>query len=140
MLSGILAILVDSAKTHGHSRALVLCSALRSVVMDYSSDFEWDVAMQETLAPPVTRRYTCSCFSALTHHIDHLDPNPTTLTRPPYPYWYLRNPSTGFCGCLSTYSTFALELHKLPTHRAWVYGAATFLTSQVGAVEKGLVG
>jgi len=58
----------------------------------------------------------------LPQHLLHLCPP----SLPPSLY------SLGFCGCLSTYSTFALELHKLPTRQAWLYALATFGTTQVG--------
>ena len=34
--------------------------------------------------------------------------------------------SLGFCGCLTTLSSFVLELHRLPRRAAYVYGAASY--------------
>ena len=34
--------------------------------------------------------------------------------------------SIGFCGCLTTLSSFALELHRLPRRASYVYGAASY--------------
>lgn len=57
------------------------------------------------------------------------------FTRYTYPRPNPKNEhSKGFCGCLSTYSTFALELHKLPTREAWRYALVSFVASQVGAI------
>jgi fluoride ion exporter CrcB/FEX len=39
---------------------------------------------------------------------------------------------TGFCGCLTTMSTFALELHTLPREAAYFYAAASVLGAQLG--------
>jgi CrcB protein len=38
----------------------------------------------------------------------------------------------GFCGCLTTMSTFALELHTLPREAAYFYAAASVLGAQAG--------
>ena len=39
---------------------------------------------------------------------------------------------TGFCGCLTTMSTFVLELHRLPRRAGYIYGVASFFVAQVG--------
>jgi fluoride ion exporter CrcB/FEX len=39
--------------------------------------------------------------------------------------------SIGLCGCLSTYSSLALELNKLDTRAGWIYALATLVASQV---------
>ena len=40
----------------------------------------------------------------------------------------------GFCGCLTTVSTFAAELTSLPLRSAYLYGLCSLLTAQVGLV------
>lgn len=40
--------------------------------------------------------------------------------------------SIGFCGCLTTMSTFVLELHRLPRRSAYVYAIASTLIAQLG--------
>ncbi|RKO93097.1 putative fluoride ion transporter CrcB, partial [Blyttiomyces helicus] len=39
--------------------------------------------------------------------------------------------SDGFCGSLTTISTFAVELRTLPRHRAYWYGATSVVVAQV---------
>ena len=40
---------------------------------------------------------------------------------------------TGFCGALTTYSTFALEIVELPRARAWTYALASLSTGLAAA-------
>ena len=40
--------------------------------------------------------------------------------------------ATGFCGCLTTMSTFVLELHRLPRRAGYIYGITSFFVAQVG--------
>lgn len=40
----------------------------------------------------------------------------------------------GFCGCLTTVSTFAVELTSLPLRSAYLYGLLSLLTAQAGLV------
>ena len=37
----------------------------------------------------------------------------------------------GYCGCLTTVSTFAVEVGALTTRRAWLYVFISFVTSQL---------
>ena len=37
----------------------------------------------------------------------------------------------GFCGCLTTVSTFVLELHTLKLHKAYIYGATSVAVAEV---------
>ena len=40
----------------------------------------------------------------------------------------------GFCGCLTTMSTFVLELHRLPRSAGYCYAAVSYFVAQVGLV------
>ena len=42
--------------------------------------------------------------------------------------------TAGFCGCLTTVSTFAVELHALTLPSAYLYGLVSVLVAQVGLV------
>ena len=39
---------------------------------------------------------------------------------------------TGFCGCLTTLSTFVNELHVLPRRAAYIYGMSSIILAQLG--------
>jgi CrcB protein len=47
---------------------------------------------------------------------------------------------TGFCGALTTYSTFSYETVRLAQRRAYCYAAANVLVSVVAGVGAVLIG
>ena len=42
--------------------------------------------------------------------------------------------STGFCGCLTTVSTFVSEIDKLPKKHSYIYGISSELVAQFGII------
>lgn len=64
----------------------------------------------------------------------------TTLAKFEVPYHHhnitavLYGLSTGFCGCLTTISTFVNELDVLPRKKMYIYGFASFIAAQIGVI------
>ncbi|KAI9099926.1 CrcB-like protein-domain-containing protein, partial [Phlyctochytrium arcticum] len=54
-----------------------------------------------------------------------------TVELPPNACHAINGLSDGFCGCLTTVSTFVVELYTLPRPRAYVYALSSIVAAQI---------
>lgn len=62
-----------------------------------------------------------------TFHVLQNTPAPVS----PYACSVLQGLADGYCGCLTTISTFAVEISTLETRKAWFYVVASWVTAQL---------
>ena len=92
----------------------------RAVQSAHDTVFPWGTLTVNVVASVV--------FGVLTGAASHVDPHVVALV------------GTGFCGALSTYSTFSYETMRLADERARFYAIANILLSLVAGIGAAAIG